>query len=83
MTAADWLVFAVYFGGVVGLALYQSRKNVGVEGYFLANRRLPWGAVGLSVMADPGERHNLHRDNRAVVRRRGWSSSRSICPSRS
>ncbi len=51
MTAADWLVFAVYFGGVVGLALYQSRKNVGVEGYFLANRRLPWGAIGLSVMA--------------------------------
>ena len=51
MTAADWLVFAVYFGGVVTLALYQSRKNVGVEGYFLANRRLPWAAIGLSVMA--------------------------------
>ena len=33
------------------LALYQSRKNVGVEGYFLANRRLPWAAIGLSVMA--------------------------------
>jgi Na+/proline symporter len=51
LSGLDWAVFAVYFGGVVGFALWQSRKNVGVEGYFLANRRLPWGAIGLSVMA--------------------------------
>ncbi|MDH5758559.1 MAG: sodium:solute symporter [Gemmatimonadota bacterium] len=51
MSFIDWSVFAVYFGAVLGFAYYQSRKNVGVEGYFLANRRLPWGAVGLSVMA--------------------------------
>ncbi len=51
MSGLDWAVFAVYFGVVVGFALWQSRKNVGVEGYFLANRRLPWGAIGLSVMA--------------------------------
>lgn len=51
MTGIDWGVFVVYFAGVVGIALWQSRKNVGVEGYFLANRRLPWLAVGLSVMA--------------------------------
>ena len=51
MSGLDWGVFAVYFGAVVGFALWQSRKNVGVEGYFLANRRLPWGAIGLSVMA--------------------------------
>ena len=51
MTPVDWMVFAVYFGGVIAFALYQSRVNVGVEGYFLANRRLPWAAVGLSVMA--------------------------------
>jgi Na+/proline symporter len=51
MTVFDWLVFALYFGGVVGFAYYQSRKNVGVEGFFLANRRLHWGAIGLSVMA--------------------------------
>jgi Na+/proline symporter len=47
----DWAVFVLYFAGVVGLALWQSRKNKGVEGYFLANKRLPWLAVGLSVMA--------------------------------
>ncbi len=51
MTAPDWLVFVVYFGGVLAFAYWQSRKNVGVEGYFLANRRLHWGAIGLSVMA--------------------------------
>ena len=51
MTGIDWGVFLIYFGAVVGFAFYQSRKNVGVEGYFLANRRLPWAAIGLSVMA--------------------------------
>ena len=51
MGGLDWGVFLVYFAGVVGFAYYQSRKNVGIEGYFLANRRLPWAAVGLSIMA--------------------------------
>lgn len=51
MTPLDWGVFVLYFAGVLALAWWQSRKNVGVEGYFLANRRMAWGAVGLSVMA--------------------------------
>ncbi len=51
MTGIDWGLFVLYFVGVLAFALYQSRKNEGVEGYFLANRRLPWWAIGLSVMA--------------------------------
>jgi SSS family transporter len=51
MTSVDWLLFALYFVGVLSFALYQSRKNEGVEGYFLGNRRMPWWAIGLSVMA--------------------------------
>lgn len=51
MTVLDWGVFALYFAGILSLAFFQSRKNVGVEGYFLANRRLSWWAIGLSVMA--------------------------------
>ncbi len=51
MTPIDWVLFALYFVGVIAIALYQSRRNEGVEGYFLANRRLPWWAIGLSVMA--------------------------------
>jgi SSS family solute:Na+ symporter len=51
MTLLDWGLFALYFVVVISFALYQSRKNEGVEGYFLANRSLPWWAIGLSVMA--------------------------------
>lgn len=51
MSTLDWVIFSFYFVAVVAFAYWQSRKNVGVEGYFLANRRLPWGAIGLSVMA--------------------------------
>lgn len=51
MSPIDWGVFAIYFAGVVGFAWYQSRANEGIEGYFLGNRRMPWAAIGLSVMA--------------------------------
>ncbi len=51
MAGLDWAVFALYFTGILSFAYVQSRKNVGVEGYFLANRRMPWFAIGLSVMA--------------------------------
>jgi SSS family transporter len=51
MTSLDWALFLLYFVGVVSFALYQSRKNEGIEGYFLANRSIPWWAIGLSVMA--------------------------------
>ncbi len=51
MTSLDWALFALYLVGVLSFALYQSRKNEGVEGYFLGNRRMPWWAIGLSVMA--------------------------------
>ena len=51
MTSLDWALFVLYFVGVLSFALYQSRRNRGVEGYFLGNRLLPWWAIGLSVMA--------------------------------
>ena len=51
MTFLDWFIFSLYFGVVVGFAIFQSLKNTGLECYYFANRRLPWGAVGLSVMA--------------------------------
>jgi SSS family transporter len=40
-----WLVYNVWDG------LRRSRDTAKLEGYFLANRSLPWWAVGLSVMA--------------------------------
>jgi solute:Na+ symporter, SSS family len=51
MSWIDWAVVGAYLVWVVGDGLRLSRRTNEVEGYFLANRSLPWWAVGLSVMA--------------------------------
>jgi SSS family transporter len=47
----DWTVVGVYLVWVVYDGLKRTEGSDKVEGYFLANRNLPWWAVGLSVMA--------------------------------
>ncbi|MFN7949826.1 MAG: sodium:solute symporter [Blastocatellia bacterium] len=51
MKLLDWLVVAAYLIYIVYDGLRLTKKSHEVEGYFLANRSLPWWAVGLSVMA--------------------------------
>jgi SSS family transporter len=51
MRLLDWLVVAGYLLWIVVDGLKRTRASTGVEGYLLANRSLPWWAVGLSVMA--------------------------------
>lgn len=51
MHYVDWLVILGYFSWIVIDGLRRSKATHEVEGYFLANRSLPWWAVGLSVMA--------------------------------
>jgi solute:Na+ symporter, SSS family len=51
MHLLDWLVVAAYLVWIVWDGIRRSSKTDEVEGYFLANRSLPWWAVGLSVMA--------------------------------
>src|SRR6266513_3662546 len=51
MRPFDWLVVAAYIAWVVIDGLRRSKGTDKVDGYFLANRSLPWWAVGLSVMA--------------------------------
>src|SRR5438093_12759192 len=51
MRTLDWLVVLVYIVWIVYDGLRRSKGTDRVEGYFLANRSLPWWAVGLSVMA--------------------------------
>src|SRR5246500_2279332 len=51
MQPLDWLVVVVYIVWIVYDGLRRSKDTDKVEGYFLANRSLPWWAVGLSVMA--------------------------------
>jgi solute:Na+ symporter, SSS family len=47
----DWLVVIAYIGWVIVDGLRRSKGTDKVDGYLLANRSLPWWAVGLSVMA--------------------------------
>jgi solute:Na+ symporter, SSS family len=47
----DWLVVGAYLVWIVWDGLRRTEDSDKVEGYFLANRSLPWWAVGLSVMA--------------------------------
>lgn len=47
----NWVIVAVYLTVVVFDGLRRTRGTTNIEGYFLANRSLPWWAVGLSVMA--------------------------------
>src|SRR5262245_35544601 len=51
MRAFDWAVVAGYLAWILFDGLRRSRGTDKVDGYFLANRSLPWWAVGLSVMA--------------------------------
>ncbi|MFP4623059.1 MAG: sodium:solute symporter family transporter [Gemmatimonadota bacterium] len=47
----DWTIVFAYLAYVVWDGLRRSKGTDEIEGYFLANRSLPWWAVGLSVMA--------------------------------
>jgi Na+/proline symporter len=51
MRALDWLVLVAYVAWIIIDGLRRSKATDRVDGYLLANRSLPWWAVGLSVMA--------------------------------
>ncbi len=51
MHPIDWLIVAAYLTWIVWDGIRRTKSSREVEGYFLANRSLPWWAVGLSVMA--------------------------------
>jgi Na+/proline symporter len=51
MRSVDWLVVVVYITWIIVDGLRRSKATDKVDGYLLANRSLPWWAVGLSVMA--------------------------------
>jgi len=45
MHAIDWVVVVVYLVWIVWDGIRRSKGTEKVEGYFLANRSLPWWAV--------------------------------------
>ncbi|HEX8558205.1 MAG TPA: sodium:solute symporter [Pyrinomonadaceae bacterium] len=51
MRLLDWTVVVAYLAYIIWSGVKMSRHSDKAEGYFLANRSLPWWAVGLSVMA--------------------------------
>jgi SSS family transporter len=51
MHALDWAVVAAYVAWLVWDGVKRTKLENTTESYFLANRSMPWWAVGLSVMA--------------------------------
>ncbi|MCA1588786.1 MAG: sodium:solute symporter [Acidobacteria bacterium] len=51
MRLLDWAVVIAYLAYIIWDGIRMTKHSGNVEGYFLANRSLPWWAVGLSVMA--------------------------------
>jgi len=51
MRLLDWIVVAGYLIWIVTDGIKRTKSASEIDGYLLANRSLPWWAVGLSVMA--------------------------------
>src|SRR5687768_12904179 len=51
MQLLDWVIVFAYLTYVIWDGVRMTKHSGSKEGYFLANRSLPWWAVGLSVMA--------------------------------
>ncbi len=47
----NWLVLAGYLSGMLAIGAVFSRKNISTGEFFFAGGRLPWWAVGISMIA--------------------------------
>jgi len=51
MSVIDWLVLCITLFAIIFYGVWKGRGTKNIEGYLLADRKLPWYHVGLSVMA--------------------------------
>ena len=51
MRTLDWVVLAFTVVSIVMYGLYKGRRSGTMSSYLLANRNMPWWAMGLSIMA--------------------------------
>jgi solute:Na+ symporter, SSS family len=51
MSLTDWIVLCVTLFSIIFYGVWKGRGTKNIEGYLLADRKLPWYHVGLSVMA--------------------------------
>src|SRR5688572_5866008 len=47
----DWSILLAFVAWIVYDGLKRTKDSHAIEGYFLANRSIPWWAAGISVMA--------------------------------
>ena len=47
----NWIVLLSYFAAMMILGTRVGKANTNTESYFLGSRKIPWWAIGLSVMA--------------------------------
>lgn len=50
MSQIDWIVLCVTLIGIIVYGLYKSSTTKNMDGYFLANRSMPWYLILLSIM---------------------------------
>src|SRR5215467_5432049 len=50
MSQIDWLVLSVSLIGIIAYGLNKSKTTKNLDGYFLANRSVPWYLILLSIM---------------------------------
>ncbi len=51
MSSIDWLVLFVTLFSIVLYGIWKSRGTKNIDGFLLADKKLPWYHIGLSVMA--------------------------------
>lgn len=49
--AIDYVIVAVYMAAMLGIGYWLSRKQETSEEFFVGNRKMPWFATGLSMIA--------------------------------
>jgi SSS family transporter len=46
----DWIVLVIYFGVVLGISVYVSKRmNASTDDFFLGGQKIPWWAAGISI----------------------------------
>ncbi len=51
MSVTDWIILGLTLLSIIGYGVWKSRGTKNIKGYLLADRKMPWYHVGLSVMA--------------------------------
>ena len=51
MRTLDWMVLILSLVTIVGYGLYRGRGSGTIQSYLLADKSMPWWAMGLSIMA--------------------------------